>query len=53
LKNQRNENDFRDIFKKAKKFANKFNINVKIPRIANKQCNRTNIPTQSNSSESY
>jgi len=53
LKNQRNENDFRDIYKKAQKFAIEFNIDIKIPRIANKQCNRSNIPSQSSGLESY
>ncbi|XP_008190126.1 zinc finger MYM-type protein 1-like [Acyrthosiphon pisum] len=51
LKNQRNENDFKDIFKKSEDLANRFNIEVKISRIANKQRNRLNISSESNTPE--
>lgn len=53
LTNQRNENDFKDIFKKSEDLANRFNIEVKISRIANKQRNRLNISSESNTPESY
>jgi len=51
LINVSNENDFKDIFKKSEDFANKFNIEVKISRIENKQCNRLNISLESNTPE--
>lgn len=53
LTNQRNENEFKDIFKKSEDLANKFNIEVKISRIANKQRNRLNISSESNTPENY
>ena len=53
LTNQRNENDFKDIFKKSEDLSNKFNIEVNISRIANKQRNRLNISSESNTPESY
>jgi hypothetical protein len=53
LTNQRNENDFKDIFKKSEDMANKFNIEVNISRIANKQRNCLNISSESNTPESY
>jgi len=53
LTNQRNENDFKDIFKKSEDMANKFNIEVNLSRIANKQRNRLNISSESNTPESY
>ncbi|KAE9543274.1 hypothetical protein AGLY_003185 [Aphis glycines] len=53
LINQRNENDLKDIFKKSEDMANKFNIEVNISRIANKQRNRLNISSESNTPESY
>ncbi|XP_025194212.1 52 kDa repressor of the inhibitor of the protein kinase-like [Melanaphis sacchari] len=51
LTNQRNENDLKDIFKKSEDLANRFNIEVKISRIANKQRNRLNISSESNTPE--
>jgi len=53
LTNQRNENDFKDIFKKSEDVANRFNIEVKILRIANKQRNRLNISSESTTPGSY
>lgn len=42
-KNQQNENDYTDIFKKAQDLADQFNIQIQIPRIANRQSNCSNI----------
>jgi hypothetical protein len=39
--------------KKSEDLANKYNIEVKISRIANKQRNRLNISSESNTPESY
>lgn len=49
LKNHRNEHYFTDIFKKSQQFDNQFNIYGKIPRIANNQCNHSNILSKSKS----
>lgn len=38
------------MFRKAQKFANRFCIDLKLSQIANKQCYRSNLPSESKSS---
>lgn len=47
-KGQRNEVEFSNIFNKAQQISNTFDIEIKIPRVINKQRNRNNTPTDNN-----
>lgn len=41
------EEQFKNIFDEAKQIADMFDIEIKIPRLASKQTNRANVPTES------
>ncbi|KAG5861004.1 hypothetical protein JTB14_038298 [Gonioctena quinquepunctata] len=41
------EAQFKNIFDEAKQIADMFDIEIKIPRLASKQTNRANVPTES------